>query len=199
MKANELSAQSAQAIENAQKDVQVINESAAAKPKSAKSLANDESKREMFSKESALRAVKTAFDIPESETRKYILSLSFSPNLFKSLKSEDLDTKSKSGIRFSTWETLNACKRYSELHDLSGEKAAKEQRKAERAAAAEAKKRIEERKRAEREKAQAERDQKAAQHVAVAKAADITKAAEAAEAKRKADAKAARRLAKRNK
>lgn len=179
---------------------EIANEKfAAIKPKSAKNLANEESKQEMFSKSAALRAVKTAFDIKESQTRAYILALGFTANAFKQLEPEKLDIHSKSGVKFSTWEVLNAVKRFAEEHDLTGERAEKEQRKAERARLAEVRKLIKEQKAAERAKEQKAREEKSAKHLAVAKAANATKAAEIAEAKQKADAKAARRLAKRNK
>lgn len=195
-------------LKNAQNNVQGIKESAKAqvinnesnaKPRALKNLANDESKREMFSKTAALKAVKTAFDTKESSTRAFVLSLGFTANAFKALEADALDVHSKSGVRFSTWETLNAIKRYSVEKDLTGEQKAKEEAKAERERLREAKERIKAQQKAEREAAKAEREAKAAAHVAVAKAAEATRAAEAADAKRKADAKAARRLAKRNK
>lgn len=150
--------------------VQVINkqtatEKAAAqanKPRSLKCLANDESKAEMFSKANALRAVKTMYDNKESETRKYLQGLCFSANVLKALNADDIDTKSKSGVRFSTWETLNALKRYAEAHDLSGEQAKKAAAREEAARKAEAAARIAERKAANLRKAAKSNTKKAA-------------------------------------
>ena len=83
MKANET--KSAQAQNESVKNAQVNNTNEEAKPKSLKSLANDESKREMFGKEAAIRACKTAFDIDGGATRNFIHSLGFSAQLFKGL------------------------------------------------------------------------------------------------------------------
>ena len=116
------------------------------RPRSLKCLANDESKLEMFSKPRALAAVKTMFDNKDSNTRKYLIGLCFSANLLKSLSADDIDTKSKSGVKFSTWETLNALKRYAEAHDLSGEQAKKQAAREEAARKAEAAARIAEKK-----------------------------------------------------
>ena len=154
MKANnENGAQSATTNNNAQNNVQVLNESAAAKPRSLKCLANDESKAEMYSLPAAVRACKTAYDIKESKTREYLHSIGFTAQTWKAITADDLQpfAVTKSG-RFSTWAVLNAARAYSDANDLSGEKAAKEQRKEEQAKLAAARKRIEEQKRAEREK-----------------------------------------------
>lgn len=151
----------------------VNNNESAQKPKALRYLANDAAKMEMFSLKGATNSVKSAYDNGDGReyVREYMKSLGFSANAFKALKWEELQefATTKSG-KYSTYAVICALKKYSDAHDLTGEFAAKQARKEERAKAAEAKKRIEEQKRAEREKAKAEREQKAAQHVAVEKA-----------------------------
>jgi hypothetical protein len=195
---NNKSAERAQ-VANAAKVASINNESAP-KQRAPKFLLNDDAKAELFSLKQALNMVKIAFDGGEhkEQTRAYIFGLGFTAQTFKALTHETLKeyAVTRSG-RFSTFAAICAIVKYATAQDLNGEKAAKEARKAERAAAAEARKRIEERKKAEREAEKAAKEEKARKHLAVAKAAEYTKAAEAAEAKRKADAKAARRLAKR--
>lgn len=132
------------------------------KAKSLKCLANDAAKAEMFSLKQATAAVKNAYDLDKEkkDTRAYIESLGFSANVFKALTWQSIEpfATTKSG-RFSTWAVLNALSKYAQENDIKGEKAAKEQRKAERIAAKEAKERIKAAKAAEKAKAQAEKEQ----------------------------------------
>lgn len=171
MKKNAEKAANVANVNNAQSTVQVINKqtatekaaAAANKPRSLKCLANDESKAEMFSKPRALSAVKSMFDVKNSKTREYLTGLCFSANLLKSLSADDIDTKSKSGVKFSTWETLNALKRYADAHDLSGEQAKKQAAREEAARKAEAAARIAEKRAAKlREQGRKANAQKAA-------------------------------------
>lgn len=142
----------------------VVNNATEQKPRSLKCLANDAAKAEMFSLKQATAAVKNAYDMDKErkDTRAYVESLGFSANAFKSLQWQDLQeyATTKSG-RFSTWSVLNALAKYATAKDIKGEQAAKEERKAERIAAREAKNRIEQAKKAEREKKAAEKAAKA--------------------------------------
>ena len=179
-------------------DAETLN----AKARAPKFLLNDDAKAELYSKPQALNMVKIAFDsgAHKEQTRAYIFGLGYTAQSFKAIKTDDLSpyAVTRSG-RFSPFAMICALVKYAAAHDLNGEKAAKEARKAERAKLAEAKKKMKEEKAAKRAQEAAAREEKAAKHLAVAKAQSITQLAEAAEAKRKADQKAARRLAKRNK
>lgn len=134
------------------------------KQRSLKCLANDVAKVEMFSLKQALAAVKNTYDLDKDkkDVRAYVESLGFSANTFKAIRWENLRyyVTTKSG-RFSTWAVLNALAKYASMRDLKGEQAAKEQRKADRIAAREAKNRIEQARKAEREKKAAEKAAKA--------------------------------------
>lgn len=88
---------------------------------SLKSLANNESKAEMFSKKTALSAIKSAYDVKESSCRAYISDLGFSANVFKSLTVEMLDehiTETKSG-RYSTYGIFNAIAKYAKANKIA--------------------------------------------------------------------------------
>lgn len=89
-----------------------------------KSLANNESKMEMFSKKTALTAIKSAYDVKEGNCRAYINSLGFSANVFKSLTVEMLDehiAETKSG-RYSTYGIFNAISKYAKTNKISSAK-----------------------------------------------------------------------------
>jgi hypothetical protein len=91
---------------------------------SLKSLANNESKAEMFSKKTALTAIKSAYDVKEGNCRAYINSLGFSANVFKSLTIEMLDeyiAETKSG-RYSTYGIFNAISKYAQANKISAAK-----------------------------------------------------------------------------
>lgn len=91
---------------------------------SLKSLANNESKAEMFSKKTALTAIKSAYDVKEGNCRAYINSLGFSANVFKSLTVEMLDehiAETKSG-RYSTYGIFNAIAKYAKANNISAAK-----------------------------------------------------------------------------
>lgn len=91
---------------------------------SLKSLANNESKAEMFSKKTALTAIKSAYDVKEGNCRAYINSLGFSANVFKSLTVEMLDeyiAETKSG-RYSTYGIFNAISKYAQVNKISSAK-----------------------------------------------------------------------------
>lgn len=204
MKTNTKAAQASAQENNNNNTAKVvsINTASEAKARAPKFLLNDDAKTELYSKPQALNMVKIAFDCGahKEQTRAYIFGLGYTAQSFKAIKADDLApyAVTRSG-RFSPFAMICALVKYAAAHDLNGEKAAKEARKAERAKLAEANRKIKEEKAAKRAQEAAAREEKAAKHLAVAKAQSITQLAEAAEAKRKADAKAARRLAKRNK
>lgn len=115
---------------------------------SLKSLANNESKAEMFSKKTALTAIKSAYDVKEGNCRAYINSLGFSANVFKSLTVEMLDehiAETKSG-RYSTYGIFNAIAKYAKANNISAAKESKKQKKQDKSAKKEAAARIESKK-----------------------------------------------------
>lgn len=136
----------------------VANEQVAAKVRAPKYLLNDDAKNEMYSLKQALNMVKIAYDCGENkeQTRKYILSLGYSAKTFKALTWEQLKefAITKSG-RFSPCAAINAIVKFADANDLSGEKAAKAAKRAEREAAKAAGERIKAKK-AEKTAAKAE-------------------------------------------
>lgn len=111
---------------------------------SLKSLANAESKQEMFSKKTALTAIKSTYDVKESNCRAYINELGFSANVFKSLTVEMLDeyiAETKSG-RYSTFGIYNAIAKYAKVNKIAAAKESKKQKKQNKSANKEAATRI---------------------------------------------------------
>jgi hypothetical protein len=111
---------------------------------SLKSLANNESKAEMYGKKTALSSIKTAYDVKEGNTRAYINSLGFSANMFKSLTVDMLDeyiAATASG-RYSTMGLLNAIVKYAKANKIAAAKESKKQKKQNKSANKEAATRI---------------------------------------------------------
>ena len=123
---------------------------AAKKFPSLKSEANKEAKEYTRSPKFCLNVVKEMFDNKDGKMRGYILDLGYTAKMFKDLNWQVLPVKVNDLGRTCVWFVLTALAQYAKDQDLKGEKAAKEKRKADREAAAEARRRMEEKKKADK-------------------------------------------------
>jgi hypothetical protein len=150
----ELKAIQAQEAQEAQevKAAEVVKEDkeAAKKFPSLKSEANKEAKEYTRSPKFCLNVVKEMFDDKDGKMRVYILDLGYTAKMFKDLNWQVLPIKVNDLGRTCVWFVLTALAQYAKDQDLKGEKAAKDKRKADREAAAEARKRMEAKKKEEK-------------------------------------------------
>lgn len=133
--------------------------------KTIKSISNNASKLELFSKKQVLNAVKNSFDADTAEenTRAYILQIGYTADEFKNLTWQDLDAyiivKNKQGF-CSTWAMHNALRKYADTNKLPEKRAAEKAAAEEAAKLAEAAEKLKEQERKELRNA-ARREQRA--------------------------------------
>lgn len=101
--------------------------------KKIKSIANNASKLELFSRKQVVNAIKVRFDddVNSEDVRAYVLGIGFSCEEFKNLSHEDLEiqVKSKKGY-CSTWAVFNALAKYARDNKLQEKRAKEEAEKA---------------------------------------------------------------------